>query len=111
MRNQADSIVYQTRRTIEESEDKLSEEDSAPVLAKVDELEALIRTDDAPIPDEDLDDAAIQSKVKELEEAMHSISAKLYEAAAAAMETESQESESQEDDVVDANFEVVEDED
>ena len=111
LRNQADSIVYQTRRTIEESEDKLSEEDSAPVLAKVDELEALIRTDNVPIPDEDLDDAAIQSKVKELEEAMHSISAKLYEAAAAAMETESQESESQDDDVVDANFEVVEDED
>ena len=111
LRNQADSIVYQTRRTIEEAEDKLSEDDSAPVLAKVDELEALIRTEDAPVPDEDLDEAAIQSKVKELEEAMHSISAKLYEAAAAAMETESQESESQEDDVVDANFEVVEDED
>ena len=111
LRNQADSIVYQTRRTIEEAEDKLSEDDSAPVLAKVDELEALIRTDDAPVPDEDLDEAAIQSKVKELEEAMHSISAKLYEAAAAAMETESEESESQEDDVVDANFEVVEDED
>ncbi len=106
LRNQADSIVYQTRRTIEEAEDKLSEEDSAPVLAKVDELEALIRSDDAPIPDDDLDDAAIQSKVKELEEAMHSISAKLYEAAAAAMETDSPE-----DDVVDANFEVVEDED
>ena len=111
LRNQADSIVYQTRRTIEEAEDKLSEDDSAPVLAKVDELEALIRADDAPVPDEDLDEAAIQSKVKELEEAMHSISAKLYEAAAAAMETESEESESQEDDVVDANFEVVEDED
>jgi len=111
LRNQADSIVYQTRRTIEEAEDKLSEDDSAPVLAKVDELEALIRTDDAPVPDEELDEAAIQSKVKELEEAMHSISAKLYEAAAAAMETESEENESQEDDVVDANFEVVEDED
>ena len=111
LRNQADSIVYQTRGTIEEAEDKLSEDDSAPVLAKVDELEALIRADDAPVPDEDLDEAAIQSKVKELEEAMHSISAKLYEAAAAAMETESEESESQEDDVVDANFEVVEDED
>ena len=111
LRNQADSIVYQTRRTIEEAEDKLSEDDSAPVLAKVDELEALIRADDAPVPDEELDEAAIQSKVKELEEAMHSISAKLYEAAAAAMETESEENESQEDDVVDANFEVVDDED
>ena len=112
LRNQADSIVYQTRRTIEEAEDKLSEEDSAPVLAKVDELEALIRTDDAPIPDDDLDEAAIQSKVKELEESMHSISAKLYEAAAAAMENEQQESSvPEEDGVVDASFEVVDDED
>ena len=112
LRNQADSIVYQTRRTIEEAEDKLSEEDSAPVLAKVDELEALIRTDDSPIPDDDLDEAAIQSKVKELEESMHSISAKLYEAAAAAMENEQQESSvPDEDGVVDASFEVVDDED
>ncbi|MDP6856957.1 MAG: molecular chaperone DnaK [Candidatus Thalassarchaeaceae archaeon] len=111
LRNQADSIVYQTRRTIEEAEDKLSEDDSAPVLAKVDELEALIRNDDAPIPDEDLDEAAIQSKVKELEESMHSISAKLYEAAAAAMETEQQEDGATDDGVVDANFEVVEDDD
>ena len=109
LRNQADSIVYQTRRTIEEAEDKLSEEDSTPVLAKVDELEALIRNDDAPIADDDLDEAAIQSKVKELEESMHAISAKLYEAAAAAMETEQQEDEATDDGVVDANFEVVED--
>ena len=109
LRNQADSIVYQTRRTIEEAEDKLSEEDSAPVLAKVDELEALIRNDDAPIADDDLDEAAIQSKVKELEESMHAISAKLYEAAAAAMETEQQEDDATDDGVVDANFEVVED--
>ena len=109
VRNQADSIVYQTRRTIEEAEDKLDESDSAPILAKVDELEALIRTDDGPIADDDLDEAGIQSKVKELEEAMHGISAKLYEAAAAAMETENASEAPSEDGVVDANFEVVDD--
>ncbi|CAI8198719.1 MAG: Chaperone protein DnaK [Methanobacteriota archaeon] len=111
VRNQADSIVYQTRRTIEEAEDKLDESDSAPILAKVDELEALIRTDDGPIADDDLDEAGIQAKVKELEEAMHGISAKLYEAAAAAMETENASDSPAEDGVVDANFEVVDDED
>ncbi len=111
VRNQADSIVYQTRRTIEEAEDKLDESDTAPILTKVDELEALIRTDDGPIADDDLDEAGIQSKVKELEEAMHGISAKLYEAAAAAMETENVGDSSSEDGVVDANFEVVDDED
>ncbi len=111
VRNQADSIVYQTRRTIEEAEDKLDESDTAPILTKVDELEALIRTDDGPIADDDLDEAGIQSKVKELEEAMHGISAKLYEAAAAAMETENVDDSPVEDGVVDANFEVVDDED
>ena len=111
VRNQADSIVYQTRRTIEEAEDKLDESDTAPILTKVDELEALIRTDDGPIADDDLDEAGIQSKVKELEEAMHGISAKLYEAAAAAMETENVDDSPIEDGVVDANFEVVDDED
>ncbi len=111
VRNQADSIVYQTRRTIEEAEEKLDESDTAPILTKVDELEALIRTDDGPIADDDLDEAGIQSKVKELEEAMHGISAKLYEAAAAAMETENVDDSPVEDGVVDANFEVVDDED
>jgi molecular chaperone DnaK len=120
LRNQADSIVYQTRRTLEDADDKLEDGDKEPVLAKVDELEALIRNDETPIDDDDLDEAAIQTKVKELEEAMHAISAKLYEAAAAAMaaeeaaETDDTTGESENgagDDVVDADFEVVEDED
>ncbi len=119
LRNQADSIVYQTRRTLGDADDKLEDADKEPVLAKVDELEALIRTDDAPIPDDDLDEAAIQTKVKELEESMHAISAKLYEAAAAAMAAEQTASETEGgdaddsagDDVVDADFEVVDDDD
>jgi molecular chaperone DnaK len=121
LRNHADSIVYQTRRTLEDADDKLEDGDKEPVLAKVDELEALIRNGETPIDDDDLDEAAIQTKVKELEEAMHAISAKLYEAAAAAMATEESAatgdgttSESENgagDDVVDADFEVVDDED
>ena len=61
-----------------------------------------------------MDDAAIQAKVKEIEEAMHGVSTKLYEAAAAEMAQQegSEDGEiSVEDDVVDADFEVVEDED
>ncbi len=42
---------------------------------------------------------------------MHGISAKLYEAAAAAMETENTSDSPAEDGVVDANFEVVDEED
>jgi len=109
LRNQADSIVYQTRRTLDEAGEKLDDDDKNPVLANVDELEALIRTDDGPIDDDDLDEAAIQTKVKELEESMHAISSKLYEAAAAAMAEEqvADTEDGNDDDVVDADFEVV----
>ena len=108
MRNSADSIVYQTRKMIDENEEKLADEDTKPVLEKLDELEALIIKDDTPVPLEEIDEAAIQTKMAELEESMHSISTKLYEAAAAEMSEEKDES--GDDEVVDADFEVVESE-
>jgi molecular chaperone DnaK len=109
LRNQADSIIYQTRRTLKEADDKLDEEDTKPVEEKLDELEELIIKDGTPIPMEDIDDAAIQTKVKELEESMHAISAKLYEAASAQMEADEAAEGMAEDgnEVVDADFEVV----
>ncbi len=115
LRNTADNIVYQTRRTLKEAGDKLEGEDTSAVEEKLTELEAMIRTDDGPVSDDDLDEEAIQAKVQELEEAMHGISAKLYEAAAANMAEEGDADHTGFDgaeDVVDADFEVVdEDED
>ena len=108
MRNSADSVVYQTRKMIDENEEKLADEDTKPVLEKLDELEALIVKDETPVPLEEIDEAAIQTKMSELEESMHSISTKLYEAAAAEMAEEKEEI--GEDDVVDADFEVVDSE-
>ena len=108
MRNSADSVVYQTRKMIDENEEKLSDEDTKPVLEKLDELEALIVKDETPVPLEEIDEAAIQAKMSELEESMHSISTKLYEAAAAEMAEEKEES--GDDGVVDADFEVVDSE-
>jgi molecular chaperone DnaK len=105
MRNTADSVVYQTRKMIDENEDKLSEEDTKPVLKKLEELEALIIKDDVPISIEEIDEAAIQTKMTELEGAMHSVSTKLYEAAAAEMAEEKEED--KDEGVVDADFEVV----
>ena len=105
MRNSADSVVYQTRKMIEENEEKLSDEDTKPVLEKLDELESLIVKDETPIPLEDIDEAAIQTKMSELEQSMHAISTKLYEAAAAEMAEE--KGDGDDDGVVDADFEVV----
>jgi molecular chaperone DnaK len=110
LRNTADSIVYQTRRTIDETKDKLSEEVVNPVLEKLKELESLIVTDDKPVSDEDLDETSIQSRIQELEELMHSLSSKLYEAASA--EVSEEENESDDDgDVVEADFEVLDSDD
>ncbi|MEC9394144.1 MAG: Hsp70 family protein, partial [Candidatus Thermoplasmatota archaeon] len=113
LRNQADSIVYQTRKMMEDSGEKLSDEDKTPVNEKLDELEALIVNDDHPIDFEDLDEAAIQAKMGELEQVMHGISTKLYEAAAAEMAEQqaANEAAAEGDGVVEADFEVVDGED
>jgi molecular chaperone DnaK len=106
LRNTADSIVYQTRRTIDDTKEKLSDEVVTPVLEKLKELESLIITDEKPISDEDLDETSIQSRIQELEELMHSLSSKLYEAASAEVSDEGSESD-EESDVVEADFEVL----
>jgi len=112
LRNQADSIVYQTRKMLDESGEKLSDEDKAPVNEKLDELESLIMKDGQPIDFDDLDEAAIQTTMGELEQAMHGVSTKLYEAAAAEMAeqqaaTDAESADDDGDGVVEADFEVV----
>ena len=97
LRNTADSIVYQTRRTIDETKEKLSEEVVDPVLDKLKELESLIISDDKPVSDDELDEASIQSRIQELEELMHSLSSKLYEAASAEVSDEDNESDDEGD--------------
>jgi molecular chaperone DnaK len=115
LRNMADQVVYQTRRTLDESADKLDDADVDPVKEHLDALEKMVQDDDGkPLEIDDVDDAAIQAKVKEVEEAMHVVSAKLYEAAAAEMAEQDGSAEDGDinvggDDVVDADFEVVED--
>ena len=113
LRNQADSIVYQTRKMMEDSGEKLSDDDKAPVNEKLDELEALIMNEGQPIDFEELDEAAIQAKMGELEEVMHGVSTKLYEAAAAEMAEQqaANEAAADGDGVVEADFEVVDGDD
>jgi len=115
LRNMADQVVYQTRRTLDESADKLDDAEVDPVREHLDALEKMVQDEDGkPLDIDSIDDAAIQAKVKEVEEAMHAVSAKLYEAAAAEMAEQDGSSEDGDinvggDDVVDADFEVVED--
>ena len=116
LRNMADQVVYQTRRTLEENAEKLDDADVDPVKSLLDELEKMVQDEEGkPLDLEDVDEASIQTKVKEVEEAMHAVSSKLYEAAAAEMAEQEGNSDSDdgeinvsgEDGVVDADFEVV----
>ena len=106
--NSADSIVYQTQRMLEEAAEKVSDMDAGPVHEKLEQLRAMITKDDGEttIDVDDLDETAVQAKIGEVEQEMHTISTKLYEAAAAEM-AEQQQAEEGDEDVVDADFEVV----
>jgi|TARA_Y100000741_G_scaffold81718_1_gene59869 molecular chaperone DnaK len=107
--NSADGMVYQATKMLNEAAEKISDLNAEPIHAKLEELRALITKEDKTIDVDDLDEAAVQAKMSEVEESLHEVSAKLYEAAAAEM-AEQQESESS-DDVVEADFEEVESED
>ncbi len=109
--NTADSIVYQTKRMLEDAAEKIQDLDSDAIHAKLDDLKKLITKEDGetPIEVDDIDEAAIQAKMNEGEEEMHEISTKMYEAAAAEM-AEQQAAEEDDEDVVEADFEVVDSE-
>ncbi|DAC31958.1 MAG TPA: molecular chaperone DnaK [Candidatus Poseidoniales archaeon] len=107
--NSADGMVYQATKMLNEAAEKISDLNAEPIHAKLEELRALITKDDKTIDVDDLDEAAVQAKMSEVEESLHEVSAKLYEAAAAEM-AEQQESEGSED-VVEADFEEVESDD
>ena len=97
---------------LEDAAEKVKDLDSDTVHAKLDDLKKMITKEDGetPIEVDDIDEAAIQAKMKEVEEEMHEISTKMYEAAAAEM-AEQQAAEEGDEDVVEADFEVVDPED
>ena len=103
-RNQADGMIHGTRKQVEEAGDALSEEDKAGIETAVAALEEAVKADDK---------EAIDTKTQELIEA----SAKLMEVAQAKAAAEGAAqggaeptdagAQSQDDDVVDAEFEEV----
>ena len=105
-RNQADGMVHATRKQLEEVGDALSAEDKAPIEEALSALETAVKGEDK---------AEIEAKTQELIQA----SSKLMEAAQAqqgaaadgAEGAEQQASGQANDDVVDAEFEEVKDDD
>jgi molecular chaperone DnaK len=102
-RNTADGMIHATKKSMVEAGDKLSDDEKAPVEAAIADLEEALKGDDKD---------AIVAKTSALTEASAKIAEKLYAAADAGAGAEQQESSNKaDDDVVDAEFEEVKEDD
>ena len=101
-RNTADGMIHATQKSMAEAGDKLTDDEKAPVEAAIAELEEALKSDDKDV---------ITAKTTVLTEASAKIAEKLYAAAdAGATDSNADEGTSQsDDDVVDAEFEEVKD--
>ncbi len=102
-RNKADSLMYESETALKEVGDKVSPEEKKTVEEKLEALKKALESDDI---------EAIKTATEEMTNAFHALSQKMYEAAAAQQQAESQTGESDDskpddDDVVDADYEVV----
>ncbi|MCK8638078.1 molecular chaperone DnaK [Fructobacillus fructosus] len=110
-RNNADQLIFQTEKTLEEVGDKLSEEDTKPTK---DALEALKKAkEDA--KDENADLTDLKDKSDALSKVAQELAAKLYQQAqhaqGGAAGQEAGQGQAKDDNTVDGDFEEVNDDD
>lgn len=98
-KNNADSIIYQSENTLKDVEGKISDADKTKIE---DAIKALKDVKDG----EDLE--AIKSKTEELTQAFYAISEEIYKQQGAQGQAGATDAK-QDDDVVDADYEVVDD--
>ncbi len=96
IRNNADSMVYQTEKTLKDLEGKISDDEKKKVLDKLDSLKKALEGDD-------IED--IKNKTEELTNEFQAISQKLYENVQYQQSGTNESNKS--DDVEDADYEVV----
>ena len=101
-RNTADSMIHATKKSMADAGEKLTDEEKAPVESAISELEEALKADDKD---------QIMAKTSALTEASAKIAEKLYATAdAGTTDTATDAGSSEpEDDVVDAEFEEVKD--
>ena len=93
VKNNAESLVYQARKTLEDAKIEGSEKDE--IEAKINKLEEAINSNDT---------EAIKAQTEELQNTIYSMSEKMYQANANA---EGADQASADEDVVDADYEVI----
>ena len=100
-RNTADQTVWQAEKLIKENEGKLDDADKSAIEEKIDAAKKALEGEDL---------AAIDTAVEELNATIQPVAQKMYEAAAAAEQQQQPDAEpvSNQDEVIDADFEVKE---
>ena len=102
LRNEADQLIFTTDKTIKDLADKVSEDEKQKAEAAKEELKKALEGDDI---------EAIKEKKTALEEQVQQLSVKLYEQMAQQQaQGEAGDASESNDDVVDADFEEVDDE-
>ncbi len=101
-KNQAESMVNGVTKTMADAGENLDATEKSNIEAAIAEVEEAVKGDDVD---------AINSKVEALMQASHKLSEQMYAGAEGAPEGAAQEEAPQDDNVVDAEFEEVNDED
>ena len=105
-RNTADTLIHGCKKTLEESKDKVSEDEKSAIEAAISDLEEALKGDDKD---------SIEEKTKALTDASSSMAQRLYaeqqqESQGADQADDSDNQGSNEENVVDADFEEVKEE-
>ena len=108
IRNNADSLIYTSEKTLDELKDQVSEDEKTKVEGLVSELRELIAGDDVD---------AIKAKSDELSNVVQEIGAKIYQQAQAEAQAQQQAGadpnagaqDNNDDDTIDADYEVKDD--
>jgi molecular chaperone DnaK len=101
-RNQADSLAYQTERTLKEQGDKATPETRAAVERSLERVKEALKTEDT---------ARIKGAADELQDTLHRFSEAMYQTAGAGPSTDGasgREAEPTSEDVIDAEFKSTE---
>ncbi len=104
-RNMADSIVYQTEKTLADLGDKISEDEKNGIQAEVDKLKEMLKA-------EEIDVEAVKAQTEAVSKKFYDVSSKLYADAAQAQGAAegaagAENAGAADDNVVDADYKVV----
>lgn len=94
IRNKADSLVFQSEKTLKEAGDKVADDIKKPVQEKIDTLKEVLNKEDATTEE-------LKKATEELEQEIQKVGAQMYQQTAGAQAKEDEDSEKKED-VVDA---------